>query len=208
VTVQPRDYPESWPVEGSEERFRGAIVGVYTDQVRMPGLNGTETVARERVTHPGSVAIAAVDTQDRILLLRQYRHAVRHQLWEIPAGLRDSDGEAPLDTARRELLEEAGYRARRWHTLTDTYTTPGVSNERVRIYLAREPEEVPRGEIDFDRIHEEADMPVRWVPLEEAVAAVLDGGVRNSLGQVGILAAAAARDRGFAGLRDAEAAED
>lgn len=202
------DYPESWPVDGTEERFRGGIVGIYTDRVRMPGRNGTETVSRERITHPGSVAVAALDSQDRILLLRQYRHAVGRQLWEIPAGLRDSDGEAPLDTARRELLEEAGHRARLWHTLTDTYTSPGISNERVRIYLARQPEEVPRGEIDFDLVHEEADMPVQWVALDEAVTAVLAGRVRNSLAQVGILAAAAARGRAFTGLRDAEAAEE
>lgn len=202
------DYSESWPVEASVERFRGAIIGVHTDQVLMPGRRGPEAVARERVTHPGSVAIVALDSAERVLLLRQYRHAASRQLWEIPAGLRDKDGEPPLDTARRELMEETGYRAQRWDTLVDLFTTPGVSNERVRIFLAREISVVPAEDNDFERVHEEADMPHVWLPLEDAVGAVLGGRVHNSLAQVGILAAAAAQRGGFTALRAADAPED
>ncbi|QVQ54673.1 NUDIX hydrolase [Spiractinospora alimapuensis] len=174
----------------------------------MPGSDGDELVTRERVEHPGSVAVVAVDDRDRVLMLRQYRHAVGRQLWEIPAGLRDKAGEPPLATARRELLEEASYEARRWDTLVDLYTTPGSSNERVRIFLARDLREVPASEVDFERVHEEADMPLAWVPLPQAVAAVLSGDVHNALAQVGVLAASAAHGDAFGGLRSADAPEE
>ncbi|MDS1269319.1 NUDIX hydrolase [Lipingzhangella sp. LS1_29] len=202
-----RDEPDAWPVVDSVERFRGGIVAVHTDWVRMPGSGGTETVARDRVTHPGSVAIVALDAGSRVLLVRQYRHAVSQQLWEIPAGLRDSDGEAPLDTARRELLEETGYRAGRWHTLVDCLPSPGFSDERVRIYLARDLDEVPTAEIGFERVHEEAGMVQSWLPLSEAVTAVLAGRLHNSLALVGILAAQAAAANAFAALRPADRVE-
>lgn len=203
-----RDYPERWEVVGSEERFRGRIIEVRSDRVRMPGPNGSEEVAiRDVIGHPGSVGVLALDEADRVLLIRQYRHAPGYMLWEAPAGLRDVEGEPIWKTAERELLEEAGYRAARWHTLVDTFTSPGMSDERKRIFLARDLTEVPPEEFDFEREHEEADMPVAWVPLDEAVAKVLAGDIHNPTAVVGILAAHAARAGGFRDLRAPDAPE-
>src|SRR6202012_5179419 len=92
---------------------------------------------RPVVSHPGAVAVPALDEASRVLMIRQYRHAVGYQLWEIPAGLRDVDGEPLLATAQRELREETGYQARDWHVLVDPFTSPGFTTERVRIFLAR-----------------------------------------------------------------------
>ncbi|GAB2817447.1 NUDIX hydrolase [Actinocorallia aurea] len=205
IRMDLRDIPERWPTVGSTEHFKGRIITVVEDEVVMPGADGPETVRREFVTHPGAVGTLALDGQGRVLLLRQYRHPTGHLLWEVPAGLRDVDGEPMWRTAERELLEEAGYRAETWHTLVDTFQTPGMSDERVRVFLARDLAEVPAAEIDFVRVHEEADMPLAWVPLDEAVAAVLGGRVHNALAVSAILALHAARARGFADLRDRDA---
>lgn len=203
-----RDRPERWEVVDSAEAFRGRIVGVRVDRVRMRSGDETEVVAREVVTHPGSVGVVAIDEDDRVLMIRQYRHAVGRLLWEVPAGLRDVPGESLRDLAARELLEEAGHRAEHWHTLVDVFPSPGMADERIRVFLARGLTEVPPEEIDFERVHEEADMPVAWVPLEEAVTKVLRGEIHNSLTVNGILAAWAARARGWAGLRPADAPEE
>jgi ADP-ribose pyrophosphatase len=201
------DTPESWPVEGREEHFKGRIVQVRTDRVRMPNGDTTEVVERDIVTHPGSVGVIGLDDQDRVLLIRQYRHPVGRLLWEPPAGLRDVDGEPPWRTAARELAEEAGYRAREWHTLVDVFTSPGMTDERVRIFLARGLSEIPEEEVDFERVHEEAGMPVVWVPLDEAVAAVRRGQIHNPLAVMGILSVYAARETGYRDLRAPDAPE-
>ncbi|MEV0584949.1 NUDIX hydrolase [Nonomuraea sp. NPDC050310] len=196
-----QDYPEEWPVVATKEHFQGRVFGVRTDSVVMPG---DEVADRDYTTHIGSVAVVALDEAGRVLLLRQYRHAVRHQLWELPAGLRDVDGEPLLDTAARELAEEAGLQAREWHTLVDLMSSPGMTSERIRVFLARD---VSTVEIDFVRRHEESDMPVEWIPLEEAARRVLDGMIHNSPAVAGILAAYAASAGGFASLRPADAPE-
>ncbi|WP_308208096.1 NUDIX hydrolase [Actinomadura madurae] len=121
--------------------------------------------------------------------------------------LRDVDGEPLHKLAERELLEESGYRAERWDTLLDVYPTPGMADERVRIFLARGLTEVPADEIDFERVHEEADMPVVWVPLEEAVRKVFAGELHNMIACMGVLAVRAARDSGYADLRPVDAPE-
>ncbi|HZE30542.1 MAG TPA: NUDIX hydrolase, partial [Actinoallomurus sp.] len=133
----PADVPERWEVAGSEVRFKGRILQVRTDRVRMPNGDTTEITERDVVVHPGSVGVIGLDDAERVLLIRQYRHPVAHLLWEPPAGLRDVEGEPTWRTAARELAEEAGYRAREWHTLLDVFTSPGMTNERVRIFLAR-----------------------------------------------------------------------
>ena len=104
---------------------------------------------RDVVIHPGAVAVLALDDAHQVLLIRQYRHPVGRLLWEIPAGLRDVAGEPLWATARRELLEEAGYRARDWRVLADYYSSPGFSTERLRVFLARDLELVPAAERDF-----------------------------------------------------------
>ncbi|GAA2658289.1 NUDIX hydrolase [Nonomuraea recticatena] len=195
------DLPEEWPVVESREHFKGYVIGVRTDTVRMPR---DEVADRDYVVHPGSVAVLALDEDARVLLIRQYRHPTRHLLWELPAGIRDVEGEPLAATAARELAEEAGYQAGTWHTLVDLYTSPGMSDERIRVFLARDLSKV---EIDFDRRHEEFDMPVEWVPLADAVERALMGMIHNSPTVAGILAAYAASVEGFALLRPADAPE-
>jgi ADP-ribose pyrophosphatase len=161
---------------------------------------GDSQVVREFLDHPGAVAVIALDDAGRVLLLRQYRHPVRAELWEPPAGLRDVAGEPPHVTAARELEEEADLRAATWHLLAEFATTPGGSNERIAVYLARDVSTVPEAE-RFVREEEEAEMVPVWVPLDEAVDAVLSGRLHSPSAVVGILAAAAARDRGWSTLR-------
>ena len=200
-----KDTPETWPVVSSSELFRGRLVTVRADQVRMPGNNVAE---REVVLHPGAVAVLALDDAGRVLLIRQYRHPVSRLLWEIPAGLRDVAGEPPWHTARRELLEEAGYRARDWRVLADYYSSPGFTTERLRIFLARELEFVPADERDFVPEDEEAQLVPAWLPLDEAVRKVLAGELHNGATALGILASYAARSEGFDRLRPADAPEE
>jgi ADP-ribose pyrophosphatase len=199
-----RDAPEHWPVDSSEELAAGRLVRLRRDMVRMPG---GEVAGREVVEHPGAVAIVALDPQQRVLMIRQYRHPVGRLLWELPAGLRDVDGEPLLVTAERELLEEAGYRAEQWQVLADAFSSPGISTERLRIFLARGLAAVPETERSYVRVHEEAYLVLTWVPLEEAAALLLAGELHNGVTAIGILAAYAASGNGFAGLRDPDAAE-
>ncbi|MDN3351080.1 NUDIX hydrolase [Actinomadura sp. DC4] len=207
MSAELADVPETWAAESSEYRFKGRVVQVRTDRVRMPNGDATEVVERDIVVHPGSVAVLGLDEQERVLLIQQYRHPVGHRLWEAPAGLRDVDGEPTWRTAARELGEEAGYRASEWHTLVDIFTSPGMTDERVRIFLARGLTEIPPEESDFERIHEEAGMPVVWVPLDEAVAAIQRGHLHNPLAVMGILAVYAARATGYRDLRAPDAPE-
>jgi 8-oxo-dGDP phosphatase len=195
-----RDETADWPVVGSVVLARARIVTLKQDDVQLPD---GELVVREVVEHPGAVAIVAIDEADRVLMIRQYRHPVRSMLWELPAGLRDVPGEPPLETARRELLEEAGYQAGDWHELADYLSSPGISTEQVRVYLARNLAVVPAGQHEYVRQHEEAYLTVAWVPLAEAVRAVLAGDLRNGVAIVGILSAYAAHAAGFRALHPA-----
>jgi ADP-ribose pyrophosphatase len=192
---------ESWPVAGTEEQFRNWLISVRADKVRMPDGHHAE---RTVVTHIGAVAILALDEQDRVLMIRQYRHPVARQLWEIPAGLRDVTGEELADTARRELLEETGHAAREWHVLIDSYASPGISSERIRIFLARG---LAAAESDYQREGEEKFLRTAWVPLAEAVQAALAGKLHNGATIQGVLAAYIARSEGYSGLRATDAPE-
>ena len=199
------DEPANWPVVSSAELARGRLVTVRTDKVRTPDH---ELAERDVVIHPGAVAVLALDDAQQVLLIRQYRHPVGRLLWEIPAGLRDVAGEPPWATARRELLEEAGYRARDWRVLADYYTSPGFSTERLRVFLARDLEFVPEAERDFVPEAEEAQLLLAWLPLDEAVRKVFAGDLHNGVAALGVLAAYAARSEGFDGLRPADAPEE
>jgi len=200
-----KDEPEAWPVAASDTPFRGRLVTVRTDKVRMPGNNLAE---REVVLHPGAVAVLALDDAGQVLMIRQYRHPVNRLLWEIPAGLRDVAGEPLLATAQRELLEEAGYRARDWRVLADYYSSPGFTTERLRIFLARDLELVPPAERDFVPEDEETQLVPAWLPLDEAVGKVLAGDLHNGAAVIGILAGYAARTQGYDRLRPADVAEE
>ncbi len=178
--------------------------GRHVDQrTESVDLGERGVVTREFVDHPGAVAIIVLDEDERVLLLHQYRHPVRRELWEPPAGLLDVDGEDAQAAAARELLEEADLRAARWDVLADYYTSPGGSNEALRVFLARDLSPVPEAE-RHEREAEELGMELRWVPLDEAVSAVLAGDLHNPSAVVGILAAAAARATGWSALRPAD----
>jgi len=204
ASPQLRDAAEHWPVLGHRE-VSGAFVTLRTDEVQMPD---GDVASRDLVEHPGAVAVVALDGAGRVLMIRQYRHPVGRLLWEIPAGLRDIAGEPLLVAAERELLEETGCAAKTWHVLIDYLTSPGILTERVRVYLARDVSQVPEAERGPARRHEEAHLLTAWVPLEAAVAAFLGGELHNGVAAVGILAAYAAHQGGFAGLREAGARED
>ena len=198
------DTAERWPVLSSAEHVRSHVVAVRTDRVLMPDGTSAE---RDVVVHPGAVGIVALDDRDRVLMIRQYRHPVGRMLWEVPAGLRDVEGEPVSVTAERELLEEAGYRARDWHVLVDYFSSPGITNERLRVFLARGLSEVAHAEREFVPEHEEAHLLLTWVPLDHAVELVLAGELHNGVAVVGILSAYAARQDGYAGLRPSSAPE-
>ncbi|MBD0709354.1 MULTISPECIES: NUDIX domain-containing protein [unclassified Streptomyces] len=199
--MQVQDTPEEWRVVATETPFTGNKTSVRTDEVEMP--DGT-VVRRDYQVHPGSVAVLALDEQDRVLVLRQYRHPVRQRLWEIPAGLLDVPGENPLHAAQRELYEEAHVKAEEWRVLSDVYTTPGGCDEAVRIFLARGVSEA-EGE-RFEVSDEEADMELARVPVDELVRGVLAGELHNTCLVVGVLALVAARaGEGLDSLRPADA---
>jgi 8-oxo-dGDP phosphatase len=197
------DAAASWPVMASEKLAEGVIVRVRRDVVQMPD---GEQVGREVVEHPGAVGIVAMDEAGQVLLIRQYRHPAGRLLWEIPAGLRDVAGEPPLKTAQRELLEEAGYLAADWQVLADFFTSPGITSERLRVYLARSLRRVPDAEREYVPDHEEAHLTIEWAPLDVVVARILSGNLHNGVMMIGVLTAYAARQDGLA-LRGADAAE-
>jgi ADP-ribose pyrophosphatase len=179
------------------ERYAGPIFTVFSDQVTM---SDGEPAVRDVVENKGAVGVAAIDDVGRVVLIRQYRHPVRRRLWELPAGLRDVQGEDLVLTAARELAEETDYRAGRFDLLIDLHTSPGFSDETIRIFLARELTPVPEDE-RHDRTGEEADIEIAWFDLDEAVAMVLRGEITNAAAVGGLLAAARARDDGWATLR-------
>jgi ADP-ribose pyrophosphatase len=184
--------PHEYRTLDSELIYEGAIFSLRKDTVAMPG---GESGTREVVRHPGAVAVVALDDDGRVLLLRQYRHPFAEYLWELPAGLRDADGEPPLQTAKRELAEEAQLAAERWSLLVSHYSTPGFCDEKVLIYLAEGLSETDRPE-GFTVEHEELDLTFERVPLAEAVQRVFDGDIRNASAVVGVLAAAQYRATG------------
>lgn len=168
---------------GSELLIDAPIIAVRRDRVAMPD---DHVANREVVEHFGAVAVAAVDDEQRIALVEQYRHSVGRRLLELPAGLLDIKEESEFVGAQRELQEEAGLSAERWSVLADLVTSPGFCDEAVRVYLARDLADVDTMEAVGD---EEADMTMRWVPLADAVAMVLRGDIVNSIAVAGILAA-------------------
>ena len=195
------DSPQSWEVTASETPFQGAKTGVRSERVVMP--DGT-TARRDYQVHPGSVAILALDDEERVLVLKQYRHPVREKLWEVPAGLLDVEGERPLSAAQRELYEEAHVKAEDWRVLVDVYPTPGGSDEAVRIFLARRLS-AANGE-RFEVSEEEAEMDQARVSLAEVVRGALAGELHNNALVVGVLALhAALTGYGLDTLRPAEA---
>ena len=184
-TAPPR---HDFTVAASEDIYQGRVMAVRRDEVRMPGGG---TGVREILEHAGAVAIAALDPDDRLLMIYQYRHAVARRLWEMPAGLLDHTGEDPLETARRELAEEGGLAATDWTLLVDVVSSPGFSDESVRVYLAEGLTDVGRPDLGAD--DEEVDLEVHWVALADAVRMVFDGEIVNASTAAAVLAVSALR---------------
>ncbi|MGQ0481739.1 MAG: NUDIX domain-containing protein [Pseudonocardia sp.] len=176
-----------FPVAGSADIYRGRVLALRSDRVEMPG---GRLAVREVVEHLGAVAVAALDADDRLAVIDQYRHPVGRRLCELPAGLLDVKGEDPALTAARELAEEAGLAAAEWSVLLDVVPSPGFCDESVRVYLAGGLTGVDRPKPGDD---EEADLRIGWLPLAEAVHAVLAGEIVNAVTAAAVLAVYAVR---------------
>jgi ADP-ribose pyrophosphatase len=196
-----RDVIGPKPVSSSDVVFNGRIWDVRRDVV---DLGEAGEVTREYVDHPGAVAILALDDEDQVALVHQYRHPVGMTLWELPAGLLDIKDEPPLAAAVRELAEEVDLRAERWDTLIDWMNSPGGTSEALRCFLARDLSDVPDDELHV-RSEEEHSMQIAWFPLDKVRDAVLAGDLHNPSLVVGVLAACAAREAGWTTLRPADA---
>jgi ADP-ribose pyrophosphatase len=161
----------------SEIVYQGPVFGVRRDQVLEPG--GLHTT-REVITHPGSVVVLPVLSDKRIVLIRQYRHATRQYLWELVAG-RIDEGETVKEAAARELLEETGYRAKRFQVILDVFPTPGFLEERMYILLA---EGLKEGEAEPE---EDEKIEVREYQAKELKQMIQRGKLRDAKSIAGIL---------------------
>ena len=192
-----RDTDESWPVTSSTSLYDGTwVVSLREDTLSAPDAPD-EQLRRTVLEHPGAVVVLALDDEDRVLCLRQYRHVVGGRLLELPAGLRDLAGEEPLDVARRELVEETEVQAEHWEHLLTLWPSPGISEETQHVYLATGLSAASRG--DFVPEHEEARLEVVWVPAEDLVDAVLAHEVKDGPLAAAILAWSVRRHRAARG---------
>lgn len=192
-----RDEPVALEVRSSKRLYDGRVWDVFQDEVTY----GKGTITRDYVRHTGAVAVLVMDENERVLIIKQYRHPVRLREWEIPAGLLDIAGEDPLICAQRELAEEVDLVADSWNVLADYATSPGGSDELIRVYLARG---LHATEVPHLREAEESDMELRWVSLDEALEAVTSGAVGNSIFTIAMLSADFARNRNWSTLRPAD----
>ena len=160
--------------------FTGRVIEVNIERVELP--NGT-TADLEIIRHPGGAAVVALDAHDRICLLRQFRHAAAGWVWELPAGKIDNR-EPPLETARRELEEEAGMAAGSWQTLGDYLSSPGVFTEVVHLFLARQLTPLPQ------RPEEHEVFEVHWLAFRDALRMARSGELRDGKSLVGVFRAA------------------
>jgi ADP-ribose pyrophosphatase len=162
--------------------FRGRVILVNVETVRLPNGHVTDL---EIIHHPGGAAVAAIDGQQRVCLIRQFRHAAGGWIWELPAGKLEP-GEPPLVTAQRELIEETGNSARSWRSLGTYVSSPGVFDEIVHLFLAHDLDSVKMA-------HEAAELiEVHWLELEEACRRALDGEINDGKTALGLLRARSA----------------
>ena len=193
-----QDDPVTPEMVRSDVVFDGRVWDIRRDTFLLEG----DKITREYLDHTGAVAVLALDERERVLLIKQYRHPVRMRDWELPAGLLDIHGEAPLVAAQRELAEEADLVAETWNLLAEFMTSPGGSNEVLRVYLARGVSAAPEA---FARTEEEAGIELRWVPLDDVVDGVLSRDLQNSILAIAALSAAAGRARAWSTLGDPNA---
>jgi 8-oxo-dGTP pyrophosphatase MutT (NUDIX family) len=193
MTEPLEDVDQSWPVVESVYRHRDDwVVAVRSDTVTMPGEPG-ESFHRLVIEDPGAVVVLAIDDDDQVVILRQYRHPVQKRMIQLPAGKLDKPGEDPVEAAKRELREETGLAAEEWTHLLTTYASAGITSETHALFLARGLQEVSR---DFDPHHEEADMTMERVPYAELLDAVLDRRVADAPLASSVLSYEVLRGRG------------
>lgn len=176
------DLDDPAPIVEGETVFEGRVFDVNRETARFGG----GTMVREYSVHQGAVAVLAIDDQDRVLLINQYRHPVRRRLWEIPAGLLDVEGENPLAAAKRELAEEADLEADEWSEPLSYFPSPGQSDEVLTLFEARG---LRPAAGSYERTDEEAEIVVRWVTLDEALEAAFAGRIGNAALLIALLAA-------------------
>ncbi|MGV3713865.1 NUDIX domain-containing protein [Pseudolysinimonas sp.] len=167
------DLVDPAPLVARETAFAGKVWDIVRDTVMFGGAS----MVREYTQHTGAVAVLAVDDEERVLLINQYRQPIGTRDWELPAGLLDIPGEPPLVAAQRELAEEADLVAAEWSELTSFHSSPGGSNEVITIFEARGLSAAPAV---HDRTDEEAEIVVRWVGLDEALDAARTGRLKNA----------------------------
>lgn len=159
--------------------YKGRVLNLFLEKVRLP--NG-QTAELEIIRHPGAAAVVPVREDGRVVIIRQHRHAAGGMIFEIPAG-RLETGETPLDGARRELAEEAGFEASRWDALGWIWTTPGFTDEKIHLFLARGLSPVSAAH-EPDEVIETADRS-----MEEAVAMIRGGEIRDAKTICGLMLA-------------------
>lgn len=180
-----RDEAANWPVVESEEVFDNGYIRLTVDHITDP----SGAILKRSVVRPhGAVGVLAIDDQDRVVLIRQFRQPVGKRLVELPAGMLDVPGEDPLDAAKRELAEEVELEASTWEVLLRLHSSPGYSSEAWTVYVARDLRTVAT---DFERLGEEADMDVIRAPIEQALAAALSGDITDAMTVAALLAWAA-----------------
>ena len=163
--------------------FSGRVITLNIERVQLPNGNVADL---EMIHHPGGAAVVAIDAQDRVCLLRQYRYAAKGWLWELPAGKIDNK-EPPFDTVQRELEEEAGCKAASWLSLGDYYSSPGIFTEVVHLFMATQ-----LAEVDISQEEHEV-IEVHWKPFDEALAMAQSGEIRDGKSLVGLFRAAGLR---------------
>lgn len=174
-------------VTNKKVAFAGKIWNVVAKTFEFQG----EELTREYIDHPGAVAVLAINEKDEVLLIKQYRAPVNQYLYEMPAGIRDAEDESDIESAKRELAEEADYQAETWTHLHSFYTTPGSSSEVIEIFLAQDLS--PTGQ-SFDRTSEEKGMVPIWVPFSQVLDSVMQSKTKSPTLVVAVLALAARRN--------------
>jgi len=176
----------------AELNLEQAFIGKIWNVVRKTFKFQDEVLVREFIAHRGAVAVLALNENDEVLLIKQYRAPVNQYLFEMPAGLRDHDGEADLVAAKRELAEETDYQASDWSHLHSFYTTPGSSSEIIEIFLAKN---LSKTQVEFERTGEEKGMVPIWVPFERVLEAVKTSKLKSPTLVVAVLSLAAQRNQ-------------
>ncbi len=181
-----RDQHDPAEILESETVFEGRVWDIKRETAALDG----GAVTREFMSHSGAVAVLAIDDQDRVLVINQYRHPIRMRDWEVPAGLLDVDGEEPLEAAKRELGEEADLVAASWSEPIVVHPSPGGIDEKIHLFVARDLSASPH---PHERTDEEAEIVIRWVTLDEVIEAALTGRIHNGTLMLAVLAEHARR---------------